>query len=163
MIPLDHVAKWTAHLDASAQAYLSASEFREYENIPAAERQQQIRALLERPIASFTIVNDVYFRARWSEVLSAAGLAASPVVLEIASGDTDVIPQMMGRDYPNSRYIAANMNRRLTAGLREKTRDLSARRPATCRSRSPSSKTTRPRSAGTCRPTAWMSSPFSMA
>lgn len=124
MIPLDHVAKWTAHLDASAQAYLSASEFREYENTPAAERQQQIRALLEQPIASFTIVNDVYFRARWSEVLSAAGLAASPVVLEIASGDTDVIPQMMGRDYPNSRYLAANMNRRLTAGLREKTRNL---------------------------------------
>jgi len=124
MIPLDHVAKWTARLDASAQAYLSASEFREYENIPAPERQQQIRALLENPIASFTIVNELYFRARWSEVLSAAGLAASPVVLEIASGDTDVIPQMMGRDYPDSRYIAANMNQRLTAGLRAKTRDL---------------------------------------
>jgi SAM-dependent methyltransferase len=35
-----------------------------------------------------------------------------------------MIPQMMARVYPDSRYISANMNRRLTARLREKTKDL---------------------------------------
>lgn len=45
-------------------------------------------------------------------------------LLEIASGDADMIPQMMARAYPHSRYITANMNRILTARLREKTRDI---------------------------------------
>jgi len=42
----------------------------------------------------------------------------------VASGDADVIPQVMARDYPDCRYITANMNRRLTAGLVNRIKDL---------------------------------------
>lgn len=124
MTPLDRTDKWIARLDESARTYLSESEHRAYAAIPAAERSKQVQALLEKPITHFSAVIDVLFRARWAEVLQAAGAQPSLTLLEIASGDTDVIPQMMARDYPGSRYVAANMNQLLTAGLRAKTAGL---------------------------------------
>ncbi len=124
MIPLDRADKWIAQLDTAARTYLSPDEHRAYAAIPAGERSAQVQALLEQPIAHFSSIIDVLFRARWAEVLQAADARPGLTLLEIASGDTDVIPQMMARDYPGSRYIAANMNRRLTAGLRAKTSGL---------------------------------------
>ncbi len=124
MIPLDRTDKWTARLDDAARTYLGERERQAYASIPPSERSAQVQALLERPIAHFSAVIDVLFRARWAEVLQASGAKSGLTLLEIASGDTDVIPQMMARDYPGSRYIAANMNRLLTAGLRAKTAGL---------------------------------------
>jgi hypothetical protein len=69
-------------------------------------------------------VNEVYFRVRWAEVLDAVHPGNDLTLLEVASGDADMIPQMMARTRPNSRYITANMNRILTERLREKTRNL---------------------------------------
>src|SRR5512139_3103104 len=122
MIPLDDYQKWAARLDASAVRYLNKNEYRAYREIPAEERLRQLDALLHRPIARFSAVNDAFFRARWAEVLQAANPNRPLTVLEIASGDADMIPQMMACDAPGSRYISANMNKRLTAGLIEKTR-----------------------------------------
>lgn len=122
MIPLDRYEKWPTALDARATAYLNENEYQEYASIPEPERLSQLRALLERPIANFTPVNEVFFRARWAEVLRAVRPKRGLVLLEIASGDADMIPQMMARDYPNSRYIAANTNRILTESLLAKTR-----------------------------------------
>lgn len=124
MIPLDRNEKWSACLDEQAAKYLSGSELHEYLSIPEPERLNQVRAILEKPIARFSLVIDVFFRARWAEVLHAAHPGQDLVMLEIASGDTDVIPQAMARDYPHSRYFAANMNRLLTESLRAKTRGL---------------------------------------
>jgi hypothetical protein len=124
MIPLDHYQKWSAGLDAQAAEYLTPPELQEYQAIPAPERLRQVQAILEKPIAHFTQVNEVFFRARWAEVLRAAQFKQGDALLEIASGDADMIPQMMARVYPHSRYITANMNRILTASLRAKTRDI---------------------------------------
>ncbi len=124
MIPYDRVEKWSPILDESARRFLSGSEYQHYQSIPGPERLSQLKALLEKPIACFTYVNEVYFRARWAEVLSAAHPGKELALLEIASGDADMIPQMMARVQPHSRYITANMNRLLTQSLREKTRDL---------------------------------------
>lgn len=122
MIPLDRYQKWSTALDARATTYLNESEYQDYASIPEPKRLSQLRALLERPIANFTPVNEVFFRARWAEVLRAVHPDQGLVLLEIASGDADMIPQMMARDYPNSRYIAANTNRILTESLLAKTR-----------------------------------------
>ena len=84
----------------------------------------QLKAILEKPIARFTPVNDAFFRARWAEVLTAAHIGKDLCLLEIASGDTDMIPQMMARVRPHSRYFTANMNRILTERLRANTVDL---------------------------------------
>jgi hypothetical protein len=124
MIPLDRYDKWSSRLDASARQYLSEMEYRAYQSMPAAQRLSQLRAILEKPIARFTPVNDVFFRARWAEVLHLVHRGKEITLLEVASGDADMIPQMMARAHPHSRYITANMNRMLTARLREKMRDL---------------------------------------
>jgi hypothetical protein len=124
MIVLDRFEKWSPRLDEQARQYLSEIEYREYCSIPGAEKLSQLKAILEKPIARFTAVNEVFFRARWAEVLGAAHLDKELTLLEIASGDADMIPQMIARTRPHSRYITANMNRILTQRLREKTRDL---------------------------------------
>jgi len=124
MIPFDRFEKWSPILEKSARQYLGESEYQEYRSIPEAEKMSQLKAILEKPIARFTPVNDVFFRARWAEVLRAARVGNELTLLEIASGDTDMIPQMMARERPNSHYIAANMNRILTGRLQENTRDL---------------------------------------
>lgn len=124
MTPLDRYARWPDNLDALARTYLDESDFNAYLAIPAPERLSQLKALLEKPIARFTPVNDVFFRARWAEVLRAVHPAHGLVLLEIASGDADMIPQVMARDDPGSRYITANANRLLTASLRAKVKDL---------------------------------------
>jgi hypothetical protein len=57
---------------------------------------------LEKPVAHFSPVNEVFFRARWAEVLAAVHPEKDLTLLEIASDDTDMIPQMMARDYPHT-------------------------------------------------------------
>ncbi len=124
MIPIDRFEMWAPRLDECAGRYLSAAELREYRLIPAVERLRQLRDLLEKPIARFTAVNEAYFRARWAEAVAAVYEGEAPTLLEVATGDADMIPQMMARRYPGSRYITANMNRRLNRSLLEKTRGL---------------------------------------
>lgn len=124
MIPLDRYDKWSACLDEQALKYLDEREYQEYQSIRKSERLSQVKAILEKPIARFTPVNEVFFRVRWAEVLTAVHAGKDLTLLEIASGDADMIPQMMARVYPDSRYITANMNKILTERLRSKTRDL---------------------------------------
>jgi hypothetical protein len=125
MIPLDHDGKWLSNLDDYARKYLNEPEYHNYAAISEFEKIRQIKALLHQPIAQFSAVNEVFFRARWAEVLNLVHAENPLTLLEIASGDADMLPQMMARDYPHSRYITANMNKILTKSLLEKTRDLS--------------------------------------
>jgi hypothetical protein len=124
MIPLDSFEKWSPRLDELAGQVLRPVEYTAYQSIPQAERLRQLKALLEAPIARFTPVNEAFFRARWAEALQAVQAGPRPTLLEIASGDADMIPQMLARTRPHSRYITANMNRILTQRLRQKTQAL---------------------------------------
>jgi hypothetical protein len=53
MIPMDKVEKWLPQLEASAKAYLRPDEYAQFEAIAKAEREAQITALLNAPIANF--------------------------------------------------------------------------------------------------------------
>jgi hypothetical protein len=72
MIPLDGFEKWSTLLDEYASQYLNEVEHQEYEAIPDPEKLNQLKAILEKPIARFSPVNEVYFRAKWADVLHAA-------------------------------------------------------------------------------------------
>ncbi len=127
MIPLDRFEKWSSCLDQYASQYLNEVEYQKYQSIPHPERLSQLKAVLESPIACFTEVNEVFFRARWAEVLHHLHPGGDLTLLEVASGDADMIPQMMAHAYPHSRYITANMNRILTQRLQKKTKDIAVK------------------------------------
>ncbi|AIQ21134.1 hypothetical protein H70357_33970 [Paenibacillus sp. FSL H7-0357] len=124
MIPLDDVDKCYPLINERAQRFLSEQELKQYLSLPQNEVEHQLKLLLESPIAQFTVVNEVYFRARWAEVFEALQLGDELTLLEVASGDADMVPQVMARTHPNSTYITANMNKSLTTSLLQKTRGL---------------------------------------
>jgi hypothetical protein len=123
MKPLDQM-KPDILIEGTARTYLSAGEFEEFRNIPEEERKGALAELLEKPIASFTVINELYFRTRWAGLID--GLYGSgPIrLLEIASGDADMIPQALSRSNPGSRYITANMNQLLNESMLHKTQGL---------------------------------------
>ena len=124
MIPLDNYEKWLPFILKNAKQYLSDKEYDEFRMLPEAQTESQLKDLLEKPIARFTVINELYFRARWGELIKSVYQGDDLKLLEIASGDADMIPQVMGRTYPGSQYITANMNKLLNQSLLEKTKDL---------------------------------------
>ncbi|MBE5967450.1 MAG: hypothetical protein E7255_10910 [Lachnospiraceae bacterium] len=124
MIPLDNYQKWFPLLEDSAQLYLSKEEYEEFSQLPEATVKQQLKNLLEKPIAEFSVVNELYFRARWAEVLNTIYHGNDLSLLEIATGDADMIPQVISFTHPGSHYITANMNKILNKSLLGKTKDL---------------------------------------
>ncbi len=124
MIPLDDAARWLQRLDESALRYLSGQELGEYKAIPKDARKAELCALLDAPIARFTAINEAYFRARWGEALERLHPNGEMTLLEVASGDADMIPQCLARLRPGSRYITANMNEKLNESLLKKTNAL---------------------------------------
>jgi hypothetical protein len=124
MIPLDDYNKWLPLMKESARLYLDSKEFAEFCRIPENDIGGQLNSLLVKPIANFTVINEVYFRARWAEVLRCLYPGNDLTLLEIATGDADMIPQVMARTHPNSHYITANMNQILNKSLSVKTKEL---------------------------------------
>lgn len=127
MIPLDSYQKWSPRLDGSALRFAGGSELAAYEMIAPEERQRQLQALLEHPIECFSAVNEAYFRARWADTLMMLHPDGDLKLLEVASGDADMIPQAMSRTHPGSLYVTANMNRLLNDSLLERTKSLDIR------------------------------------
>jgi hypothetical protein len=124
MIPLDSFPRWSTRLDGCARRYLDAADLARYESIPASGRQSRLRALLESPIREFSPVNEAYFRARWGETLGLLHPSPDLALLEVATGDADMIPQAMARSHAGGRYVTANMNVSANRSLLGKTAEL---------------------------------------
>ncbi len=124
MIPLDKIEKWLPKLTEGAGRYLQPDELKQYESMPVSERERQIAALLHDPIANFTVINEVFFRDRWGEVMDRLHPGGKLTLLEVASGDADMIPQCMSRTRPGSLYITANMNEKLNESLMKRVHGL---------------------------------------
>lgn len=124
MIPLDSFERWLPLMPESAQLYLNETEIEAFRLLTENEIETQLKELLEKPIANFTIINDVYFRARWAELLKKLYLDDNLKLLEVATGDADMIPQVLARTHPDAHYFTANMNKALNKSLLNKTKDL---------------------------------------
>lgn len=124
MIPLDNIHKWLPRLSQSAGRYLRPDELAQYESILESGRERQICALLQAPISNFTVINEVFFRDRWGEVMDRLHPGGKLTLLEVASGDADMIPQCMALTRPGSLYITANMNEKLNESLMNKIQGL---------------------------------------
>ncbi len=108
----------------NAARYLSAADYADFGALSRATQEQYLRELLDRPIARFTVVNEVYFRQKWAALIHRLYGAGPITLLEVASGDADMIPQALNRSNPGSVYITANMNHLLNESMLARTRDL---------------------------------------
>lgn len=128
MEPLDNPHKMSPVLESASNRLLRPDEKSQLERMTSDDRFLCLQNLLEKPIYSFTMMNELYFRYKWESAFSlcnkAENDAYTPLVLEVASGDADMIPQMMARVFPDSRYVTANMNKDLTKSLLARTAEL---------------------------------------
>lgn len=123
MKPLDLIN--TDILDeGNARKYLSGDEYAEFLGFTEKERLDQLSALLDKPIANFTVINELYFRTRWAGLIEKVHGPAPIRLLEVASGDADMIPQAISRSNPGSVYLTANMNQLLNESMLRKTEGL---------------------------------------
>ena len=72
----------------------------------------------------FTVAYTLYMRLKWLDALKACVPQKGSVVLEVGSGASDNIPNAMTIHDASSKYVTANMNRKLTQGLKQNTADL---------------------------------------
>jgi len=123
MIPLDEVDR-SVLLNGNAKRFLNATEYDEFRALSETEKYQELSDLLTRPIHKFTSVNELYFRSKWADLIHKIHGENPVILLEVASGDADMIPQALSRSNAGSTYIAANMNKELNKSLRSKTEGL---------------------------------------
>lgn len=126
MIPLESHFTARSCLE-EAERFLSPEQYAQFLQIPAQEREWQLDELLTRPIVRFTPVNEAYFRRRWSALVREQCGQGAVSLLEVASGDADMIPQALARSHPGSTYLTANMNEALNESLLRKTEGLDLR------------------------------------
>ena len=108
----------------NANFFLSEMEYENFLKFNEIEKEELLKNLLEKPINEFTEINELYFRSKWAEFVN-KDYGNNPIsLLEVASGDADMIPQSLARSNPDTTYIAANMNKILNESLLRKTKDL---------------------------------------
>ncbi len=126
MIPFDKLDE-SILLPNNAKDLLNDMEFGEYERLSPEERRTLLSNSLTEPINfdHYSVINELYCRSKWAGLFNIYYDNRPFTMLEVASGDTDMIPQAMSRSNLGSTYIAANMNQQLNESLLRKTEGLS--------------------------------------
>lgn len=127
MKPMDDIKNWLPKMyENNATDVLSIDEKNRWDCLTKEERNEMLKSLLEKPVDFNLPVYSWYFRTKWGEVLQAIQSPTPLSLLEIGSGSTDMLPQIMSRLYkhPETSYITVNMNKELTYWFRENTKGL---------------------------------------
>lgn len=123
MKSIDYFNKEIISLE-NAKKFLNQEEYENFENFSVKLREELLLNVLEKPIDNWNEVTELYFRGKWANLFNQLYSIREISVLEIASGDADMIPQSLSISNPNSKYISANMNKILNDSLIRKTKDL---------------------------------------
>jgi hypothetical protein len=130
MIPLDNLDRITAKMrEQDATDILTVSEKEQWLLISDEEKEEALKNIISMPVGHGNppwLMVDWFFRTRWVEALRAVNLSAPASMLEIATGRNDMLPRVLSNFYnhPETRYTTANLNKDLTAGFKENTKDL---------------------------------------
>lgn len=123
MKAIDYFDKKIISLE-NAKLFLNKRDYEKFCNIREEEREKLLLDILENPIVSWNEVTELYFRWKWASLFNKLYGEKDISLLEIASGDADIIPQTLSVSNQQSKYIAANMNKILNQSLLKKTKGL---------------------------------------
>jgi hypothetical protein len=120
----ENVKKHIKHTDLST--VLFSYELNEWLNLTDEAKDQKIKRICSLPLCDedFSVAYTLYFRLKWLSALSACVHKENPTVLEIGSGSSVNIPNALTVLDKASMYVTANMNKKLTEGLRRNTASL---------------------------------------
>lgn len=127
MQPLDVIDVWIKKMQhADITEVLSISDQDEWKTPSLEQRSERLKVILGNPVDDFSVVYRWYFRMKWFQALRTIEANTPITLLEIGAGDTDMIPQILAKKYehPDTCYRTANMNKKLTISLKEKTKNL---------------------------------------
>jgi len=90
------------------------------------ESKIQLKELLEAPVDKYPPVFSWYIRSKWSDVFKRIKASAPIEVLELASGASAHIPNVIAKHYenPRTKYTTFNLNKKLTASFKSSTSKL---------------------------------------
>jgi len=133
MILLDDVKLWMQRARNNEVGYLLTNEDEALlRNMTDEQLENDIEILFSCPVAQDPVTKDYgvvyrwYFLAKWADALKAAKSDAPLKVFEVAPGANDKIPQAIAKyfEHPQTSYVTANVDKKLTAGLKRKTAGL---------------------------------------
>ncbi|MGL5616502.1 MAG: hypothetical protein ACRDD2_09805 [Sarcina sp.] len=123
MLALDSFNKNICSL-STAKNFLNSNDYKVFSEMDDISRENHLSLILENPITDWTLITETYFRWKWSTLFNKLYANKKINLLEIASGDADIIPQTLSVTNSDSYYITANMNKSLNNSLLEKTKGL---------------------------------------
>jgi len=124
---LDNYEKVKNKIDnTDMSSVLFPYELDEWLNFTNETRSEKIRRICTFPLCNedFTVVYSLYFRLKWLEAFRNCIHRKGATVLEIGSGSSVNIPNALTIYDDTSKYVTANMNKKLTQGLKQSTKSL---------------------------------------
>jgi len=105
------------------QSVLFPHEWDEWSGFSDETKKQRLKRICTVPLCNedFTAAYSLYFRLKWLDVFRECIPQTNATVLEVGSGSSANIPNALTIFDTSSTYITANMNKKLTAGLRQNT------------------------------------------
>ena len=108
---------------ADLEAVLFPNELNRWLKHTEEARNKKLQRICSVPLCDedFSVGYSLYFRLKWLDVFKACTPQKGITILEVGSGSSTMIPEAMTINDANARYITANMNKKLTEGLRQNT------------------------------------------
>lgn len=118
--------EWTDTVRGGEYNFLFTDAYLEnLKNKSNEELEASFEEMIQKTIKNFDCF-DFYLYIMWYHALINITDKDTVIALEVASGSTDIIPQVMDRIFhKDSQYISSNMNKKLTEGLYKNTCNLS--------------------------------------
>ena len=111
---------------ANLNIILFPQELNEWQNFSKEEQDTKMQRICTLPICGedFTAAYTLYFRLKWLDAFKTCTTQKSPAVLEVGAGSSTNIPNALTILDPTSKYVTANMNKKLTAEFKQNTAHL---------------------------------------
>jgi len=101
-------------------------EFDEWLHFTDEEKDIRMQRICSLPLCNedFTVAYTLYFRLKWLDAFKSCIPQKKPTVLEVGSGSSVNIPNALTIFDSDSKYLTANMNKKLTEELKKHTSHL---------------------------------------